>query len=336
MNIIMMLLIFYCLTVLFLLRDYVNTLLLAGDEKLIELKEVYQAKLKQRATLGLKKERLQQQAHEIFTLYDMTREITLSLSEEKSFEIFKTKLKEHVFFTDCTFVPALSVELNQMRDSREYFVFMLKSKRRKIGYLAIKGLKDEEREKVMILGHQFALALRRVQLYKEIEMIAITDSLTGLYTRRYVMERFREEVSRAKMRKSTLALLMIDVDLFKNLNDTYGHLTGDYVLTEIGAIIQKSIREIDIAGRYGGEEFCVILPDTDVKGAKYAAERIRSEAEQDQIKVFDAKIKITVSIGIAMLPEHSKDLNDLIDKADYALYRVKKVGRNKVLCFGDK
>ncbi len=330
------LLILYFGSIVFLLRRYVLSLAVASDKRMLKIKEVYQSKLRQRDALSKEKVRLQNYAREIFTLYDMTREITSSLSEEESLGIFKEKLKDHAEFVDCTFVHALSAELKKLKETGDYFVFMLKGKRRKIGYLAIQGLKEEDREKVMILGHQFALALRRVHLYKEIEMIAITDSLTGLYTRRYVMERFAEEVGRAKVRKSELALLMIDVDFFKNLNDTYGHLTGDQVLTEIGSIIRMNVREIDIAGRYGGEEFCVVLPDTDTHGAKYAAKRIHRAAQEAEISAFDAKINITVSVGIAMFPQHAKDMNDLIEKADYALYRVKKYGRNNVCCFGEK
>src|SRR3990167_8373715 len=186
----------------------------------------------------------------------------------------------------------------------------------------------------MILGHQFALALRRVHLYQEIERTAITDGLTEVYTRRHVLERFREELRRSTSRNIPMYFLMIDVDFFKKFNDQYGHLTGDQILREVGFLIRENIREIDIAGRYGGEEFSVILPDTDHEGAQFAAERIRRAIEETTIKAYDASVKITVSIGTSTFPDDGRKTDELIDKADWALYRAKKMGRNKVCSFG--
>jgi diguanylate cyclase (GGDEF)-like protein len=131
-----------------------------------------------------------------------------------------------------------------------------------------------------------------------------------------------------------MSILMIDVDYFKKLNDQHGHMTGDQILMEIGFLIKASIREIDIAGRYGGEEFCVILPDTDRQGAQYAAERIRQATEQAVIKAYDTSVKVTVSIGTATFPKDGNSTDELIDKADWALYRAKKRGRNVVCSFG--
>ena len=131
-----------------------------------------------------------------------------------------------------------------------------------------------------------------------------------------------------------MSFLMIDVDFFKKFNDQYGHLTGDQILREIGFLIKENIREIDIAGRYGGEEFCVILPDTDRQGAYYAAERIRRAAEKKTVKAYDASVKVTVSVGTTTFPADGKEMEELIDKADWALYRCKKSGRNAVCSFG--
>ena len=186
----------------------------------------------------------------------------------------------------------------------------------------------------MILGHQFALALRRVKLYEEIEELAVTDSLTGVHTRRYFIERFEEELKRSITRKIDLSLLMIDVDYFKTFNDKYGHLTGDQILHGVGKVIKDHIREIDIVGRFGGEEFCVVLPVTDRYGANFAAERIRSAVETTAIKAYDTTVRVTVSIGIATFPADGKTSAEVIDKADWALYRAKKKGRNCICAFG--
>jgi diguanylate cyclase (GGDEF)-like protein len=297
-------------------------------------KGVFQNLEKQKNDLGERREALQSEALEIFTLYEITREITKSLNEKEAFEIFKAKLHEHVSFKKCLFLDSISSKVKDLRELDDYFVFTLQSKRMKIGYLAIEGVTAQDKEKVMILGHQFALALRRVRLYQEIEQIAITDSLTELHTRRHTIERFREELNRSKARDIKMSFLMIDVDHFKKLNDQHGHITGDQILREVGVLISENVREIDVAGRYGGEEFCVILPDTDRKGAHYAAERIRQACEKASIKAYDTTVKVTVSIGTSTFPDDGEKIDELTDKADWALYRAKKQGRNTVRLFG--
>lgn len=303
-------------------------------EKRRSAEEIFRKLGSQKNSLTGEKVKLQNEALEIFTLYEITKEITKSLNEKEAFEIFKKKLHEHVLFKECRFLDPFSDEVKDLRKLDDYFVFTLKSKKMRIGYLAVEGVSERDKEKVMILGHQFALALRRVHLYQEIEQIAITDSLTEVHTRRHTMERFAEELKRSKARKINMSFLMIDVDYFKKFNDRYGHLTGDQILREVGLLIIENIREIDIAGRYGGEEFCVILPDTDRQGAQYAAERIRAAAENAHIKAYDTKVRVTVSIGTSTYPLDGKKIDELIDKADWALYRSKKLGRNIVCSFG--
>ncbi len=307
---------------------------LTGREEIKNAKEAHNQLIRKKESLSKEKYALEGQALEIFTLYEITKEITKSLNEQDAFDIFKQKLSLHTVFEECLFLAPSSPSINELKKSEEYFIFTLQEKRKKIGYLAIKGVPEQDKEKIMILGHQFALAIRRVKLYQEIEKVAITDSLTEVQTRHYALVRFTEEINRSKERKIKMSFLMIDADFFKSINDEYGHLTGDQVLKEIAAIIKENIREIDIAGRYGGEEFCVVLPDTDREGAQYAAERIRSATEQALIKAYDTQIKTTVSVGIATFPEDGKSMEELIDKADWALYRAKKQGRNRICSFG--
>ena len=304
------------------------------DKQLADTNQSYQKIISKKQNLYQAKMKLEEESLRIFTLYEITKEITKSLSEEEAFEFFKDKLREHVAFKECFFLEPLSNEENAFRKLEDYFVFTLQGKSEKIGYLIVQGVLEEDQEKVMILGHQFALALRRVQLYEQIEKIAITDSLTEVYTRRYIMDRFQEEIKRSMHRKIKMSFLMVDVDFFKAFNDKYGHLSGDQILKEIAGIIKENIREIDIAGRYGGEEFCIILPDTDGEGAQFVAERIRQAAEKKEIKAYDTTVKATLSIGATTFPEDGKDAPELIDKADWALYRAKKLGRNRVCSFG--
>jgi len=167
-------------------------------------------------------------------------------------------------------------------------------------------------------------------LYETVEKLAITDSLTGLYVRSYFSGRADEELSRSKRHKFRFAFVMLDIDDFKRANDTYGHLVGDVVLREIGRIIKENVREIDLACRYGGEEFALVLPETGVVSAKAAAERIRKKIEAHTFKAYDETLKLTISAGVAVYPQNSAELASLASKADAALYAAKKSGKNLV------
>ncbi|MCA9408836.1 MAG: GGDEF domain-containing protein [Candidatus Omnitrophica bacterium] len=304
------------------------------QQKVDETEGSYNQLETKKEKLHKQKINLENKALEIFTLYEMTKDVSKSLNESVAFDIFKTRLSQHVSFTNCRLLDPDDQDIKLLRKSSEHFIFTLRSKRHKIGYLDIEGILENDREKVNILAHQFALSLRRVKLHREIEKIAITDGLTGVNTRRYTMERLNEEYQRSKIKKIPLSFLMIDVDFFKKINDKYGHLSGDQVLREISEVIKENIREIDIAGRYGGEEFCIVLPDTDKAGAQYVAGRIRKAAEDKIFKVYDNSLKVTVSIGTATFPLDAQKVEELIDKADWALYRAKKQGRNRICSFG--
>ncbi len=172
-------------------------------------------------------------------------------------------------------------------------------------------------------------------LYEQEEIMSFTDGLTGLYLRRYFTDRAHEELERAHKSKENLALMLIDIDHFKRCNDTYGHMVGDVVLKEVAHRIKESIREIDLVARYGGEEFTILVPEKDKESVLLVAERIRQAVCDKEIFAYDENLYTSVSIGISLYPEHGKDLQVLIDKADHAMYASKKAGRNKVTVFGD-
>ncbi|MFC1632031.1 GGDEF domain-containing protein [Candidatus Omnitrophota bacterium] len=199
-----------------------------------------------------------------------------------------------------------------------------------LGVLSVEGLPAEAFDHFSILFNQFCLEFRRVKLYQKVQELATTDGLTNLFTRRHFLERLTEELERSSRHSLSLSFLMIDIDHFKQCNDTFGHLTGDVVLKEVAAKIKSSVREIDLVGRFGGEEFSVLLPDTDKPGAKYVAERIRASIAEHQFSVYDEQIKTAVSIGVASFPGNATQLQRLIDLADQALYRAKEEGRNRV------
>ena len=242
------------------------------------------------------------------------------------FKIFKERLKEYINVEDCIFIDSAQLSLTH---SMEYYLFPIRVENDIRGYLAVKGCKDEDLDVFHILANQFALGMRRIKLYKAIEEMAITDELTGTFLRRYVLDRFFESLLRANKFNSPLSFLMIDVDDFKKINDSYGHLVGDAVLKEVAARIMSTAREVDLVGRYGGEEFCVILLDTDKEGAKMAAERICSVVSEKPIIAYNESLAVTVSVGVASFPDDGKDPYTIIEVADRALYQAKKTGKNR-------
>jgi diguanylate cyclase (GGDEF)-like protein len=204
------------------------------------------------------------------------------------------------------------------------------------GVFVIENPLLDDMVRFIILAHQFAIVLERIRLYEVVQELAITDGLTNVFVRRYLLDRLEEEAERARHFASRLSFLMIDIDHFKKCNDRYGHLVGDVVLRETARIMKKTLREIDIIGRYGGEEFCIVLPDTSSDGAFIVGERLRQEIEDTYIDAYDEKINVRISIGIATFPDDADKTSQLIDKADKMLYRAKESGRNKVVVYGKK
>jgi len=172
---------------------------------------------------------------------------------------------------------------------------------------------------------------KRKQKEQEIIYLNYHDSLTDLYNRRYFMQTGKQEIERANRYKEPLSLMMIDIDHFKNVNDTYGHIAGDKVLKQLSSILKESVRNADIAGRLGGEEFGIILPKSSLDKAKQVAERLRKNIENNTFKFDEANISITISIGIAAYKETNINMDNLIHEADLALYEAKKIGRNCVV-----
>jgi diguanylate cyclase (GGDEF)-like protein len=162
---------------------------------------------------------------------------------------------------------------------------------------------------------------------KELERLSVTDDLTGLYNRRYLMETLVHELRRSRRLDHPCALLMADVDHFKEYNDAYGHLAGDEALTRIAAVLRETTRDVDCAARYGGEEFVVLMPETKAPGAIETAQRIRTRLAADEL----VGGKLSVSIGVAQFPDDGDAPEALLARADAALYRAKREGRDRVL-----
>ena len=200
-----------------------------------------------------------------------------------------------------------------------------------VGYLPKGSLSQEKLRNTIDAALDKWTRLQQAMADKEkLEQLATLDSLTGLYNRRAILGKLRELINLANRYKEDFSLIMLDIDHFKKINDRYGHLAGDEVLEEIATLIHRNIRDTDIVGRYGGEEFIIILPKTNLSSAWVVAERLRSIIEKTELKDSAGNtFTITISQGLAG-GERGEDAYSLISRADEALYKAKEKGRNCV------
>jgi diguanylate cyclase (GGDEF)-like protein len=190
---------------------------------------------------------------------------------------------------------------------------------------------DDEAELLRSLASQAALALENVELHLQVSRQAVTDELTGLANHGRFQELLAAEAEQVRRYHHSLGLIMLDLDDFKSINDTYGHQQGDIVLNRVGAVVHDNSRDADWPARYGGEEMALILPHTDLEGAYAIAERIRSEIERLEIPRLDGAepLRVTASVGVASSTAGDKDM--LIAEADGALYEAKRRGKNRTI-----
>ncbi len=191
--------------------------------------------------------------------------------------------------------------------------------------------KVKERTSELVRANERLSALNR-----ELAEISITDSLTQVFNRQYFMDRIKQEVKRSYRYGTHVSLLMLDIDYFKKVNDTYGHQAGDSVLAGVAGLIKDGLRDTDLFARYGGEEFCLLAMAMDQAGAELLAERLRKKVESAEFVTGGNKLKVTVSIGVsAWVPEIKENFEELVRRADSALYSAKQQGRNRI-CSGPR
>jgi diguanylate cyclase (GGDEF)-like protein len=192
------------------------------------------------------------------------------------------------------------------------------------------GFSDESRELARWLATQASIALENARLHGLVKAQAVTDELTGLANRRRFMEVLTLELKRAERFQSPLGLVLADLDNFKLVNDRFGHHTGDEVLRALSNVFRAGLRDVDLAARLGGEEFAVLLPETDEMGAAGVAERLRAALEALELEgPAGAALGVTASFGVAVYPE-ARSSDELLTQADAALYRAKAAGKNQV------
>jgi diguanylate cyclase (GGDEF)-like protein len=181
-----------------------------------------------------------------------------------------------------------------------------------------------------------AVAIEKAHLFERTQQLAVTDELTGLFNRRQVLSLAKNEYERSRRYQRSLSAIMIDIDQFKHINDSYGHPVGDRILRALAACCRANLRSVDLVGRYGGEEFLVLMPETDVVKAVEAAERIRRQVEAMRLPTSKGAVSVTISLGVATLGvTSSMSLEQLIINADDALYAAKAAGRNRVQMFSN-
>jgi diguanylate cyclase (GGDEF)-like protein len=190
---------------------------------------------------------------------------------------------------------------------------------------------DHEAELLKVVAGSLALALRNAEAHSHVQTLAMTDGLTGLLNRRAFMYYLERELKETERFGTPLALLMMDLDHFKTVNDRYGHLTGDRLLNEVAGLLSRAVRAMDVVTRYGGEEFALILRRTALSQATVLAERIRAKIDRHAFVANDIRIPLTMSMGIVTLPNPQlMHVEDLIAAADKTLYQAKARGRNRV------
>ncbi len=190
---------------------------------------------------------------------------------------------------------------------------------------------ERELELVRMLMEPAAITIENAFLFQRLQELSVTDDLTRLYNSRYLNTFLGREIKRAKRYRQSVSIIFLDLDGFKTINDTHGHLAGSRALAEVGRLLRDEVRETDIVSRYGGDEFTIVMPQTGPKEARVLAERLRTGlAEHVLLASMGLAVQITASFGIASFPEHGGNREELISQADQAMYRVKERSKNGV------
>jgi diguanylate cyclase (GGDEF)-like protein len=220
-------------------------------------------------------------------------------------------------------------------DTRTFLGIPIMSENEVIGVFAITSREPDAISSfhsylLTTIADQAGMSITNAQLHNQVEMLAITDGLTGLYNHKHFQERMNDEFQRLQRIPQPLTMMLMDIDFFKKINDTYGHPAGDMVLRKLAQMLRKALRGIDIIARYGGEEFATVLVGAEVNGARKMAERLRTTVMNTSFPIDQGSINITLSIGLAAFPHDAGTKEEIISRADQALYYAKENGRNRV------
>ncbi len=258
-------------------------------------------------------------------LSDLQKQLTkMNASADKSEQIASQFFKNSARANQETSDPILSrliVPLNIHQECIGHLCFLATQE---------KAFAAKTENIIQLLAKDFSMVFKLMLLYDETRELSIKDGLTKLYNKRYFLEILEKEFNRSRRFGSALSFIIMDIDHFKAVNDVHGHLQGDSILREMGAIVAKSIRKVDFPARYGGEEFVIILPNTKLQEAGIIAEKIRLTTEAHAFKAEKSPMKITISLGVSSLNDEVESTLALIKFADDALYKAKDSGRNMI------
>ncbi len=267
------------------------------------------------------------------TNIDMLREVQIPLSDDALFNEMN-QTHQPIVISDSQLDPRFNGYGEN--PARSWLGIPLIVRSEVVGFMAIDrndphAFSERDAEIGTIFASQAAIAIANARLFGQVERLATTDGLTDVTNRRYFFELAEREWNRTRRYDHPLAAMMLDVDHFKRVNDTYGHAIGDVVLRTVAQICRSSLRDTDFLGRYGGEEFAILLPDTELSAAHITAERLRHSIAATYIATEKGALSVTVSIGIASVTEATPSVASLLDRADRGLYIAKETGRNRVV-----
>jgi diguanylate cyclase (GGDEF)-like protein len=269
----------------------------------------------------------------------------ISVTDKPSLTRYVLEKEKTVYIPDCyakdSEYPREKMIMVPGHDEKTILGVPLMLRNETIGALFLQAKEpnsyDENQVRLVeTIANQASIAMDNAQLCEKVQNMAITDSLTGAYNRRYFYEFADNEIARSKRYQKNLAIIMVDIDHFKMVNDKFGHIIGDQTLKMVVDTIASQLRQVDVLCRFGGEEFVVLMPETSLESAFVAAERICRAISMQTLKTEEGDICVTVSIGVTQLRNDNQTMMDLVNEADQALYTAKEEGRNCVRVFTQK
>lgn len=276
----------------------------------------------------------------LLNFYNCNQFILYGLDTERRLFVKKACIPESSNFPNE--IDYMDMRTQEFKNNQSVSTMVLNSQGKPLYYLKMQGRRtitehgylesvftDSDLNVLDVYINQSSMVLDKIKAYSKMEKMALTDSLTGLYNRHYAYMRIKQEVKRANRENYPVSILFVDIDKFKSINDTFGHDIGDLALKHLASVIKEVTREYDIAIRWGGEEFVLLLPNTSEEGAYALGERLRAKIEISNFQY----CKMTASLGISSYPDDNLNIEKVISFADTALYHAKQTGRNRVTIY---